>query len=128
MSGLSGMSLCHFLKDGHAFVESAGDVEASLPLSPLEGEKDLPASVEIAVPLAVFGIGEFLPCVFMDAVIPLPAFLAPCGGIRHGQRDECLGMDPPELLIPCKLIRRAAFGVQEIEDPAMPGIPPEGEY
>src|SRR5512135_3658311 len=102
MRGCSGI-FSHFLKHVHALKESAWNVEASLPFSAHEREEDFAASVEITVPLSVFGIGEFLPGVFVDAVIPLPAFLPPGGGEGHGEGDEGLGVDPPEFLIPRQL-------------------------
>ena len=47
--------------------ESAGDVEATFPLATLQGQEDFALTVEVAVPLRIFGVAEVVPSVLVDA-------------------------------------------------------------
>ena len=48
-------------------------MEAALPLAALEGQEDLAPAVHVAEPLSVFRVGELLPCVFVNFLVPVQA-------------------------------------------------------
>ena len=91
-------------------------MEATLPLTALQRQQHLALTVQIAVPLWVFGVGEVAPGVVVDALKPLQALLVARQLVALEQRDECLDVYPPQLLVKLQLVAGLAQAVHEVED------------
>ena len=69
-------------------------MEASLPLTSLEGKKNLSTTVEVAVPLRVFRILEVGPHIVVNLLEPLQALLVTCELICLDEADCRLKVTP----------------------------------
>ena len=70
-------------------------MEAALPLSALEGQKDLSATVQVAVPLRILLILEMGPHIVVQFLEPLETLLVAGKLISLDHADSRLKMHPP---------------------------------
>ena len=103
-------------------------MEASLPLSSLEREKDLTTTVQVTEPLRIFRILEVLPHVFVELLEPVEAFLISGKLVSFEHADRRLKMYPPKLLIPLKLLLRLSLPVEEVENATILFVPTVFNY
>ena len=91
-------------------------MEAAFPLAALEGEQHLAATVQVAEPFGIFGVAEVAPYIFVDTHEPVKAVLVARQLVALYHGDERLDVNPPELLIPFKLLQGTAEPVHEVEE------------
>ncbi len=53
-------------------------METSFPFTPLEWEKHLTATVQVAIPFGIFGILKMFPSIVVDTFKPFQTFLVAC--------------------------------------------------
>ena len=103
-------------------------METAFPLAALEGEEDLTAAVQVAVPLRVLGILEVGPHIVVELLEPLETLLVACELVALDHADRRLEMHPPELLVPLELLHRGTLDVLEVEDSAIFLVPSEVDH
>ena len=100
-------------------------MEAALPLSSLESQKDFSAAVEVAIPFRIFLILEMCPHIVVDLLEPLQTLLVSGQLVCLDEADCRLEVHPPEFLIPLKLLHWSSLEILEVEDSAVLLVPTE---
>ena len=113
----------HLVEQLVAAEQDARQVEEALPAVGLGGPDGLAVAVQVAVPLAVFRIGEMGEGVLVDLLVPLPEVLP--AGERPAQQQgvERFAVRPPELQVGPQLVRRRPVDVGDVLQSAVLPIP-----
>ena len=98
-------------------------MEAAFPLAALEREEDFALTVEVAIPLGVFGVAEMAPGVVVNALEPSETTLVARELVALDERDERLEVYPPEFLVELEFVTGLAQAIHEVEDAVVLFVP-----
>ena len=91
-------------------------MEAALPLAALEREEDFALTVEVAIPLGVFGVAEMAPGVVVNALEPSETTLVARELVALDEGDKRFEVYPPEFLVELEFVTGLAQAIHEVED------------
>lgn len=76
-------------------IKSSWNMEATLPFSALEREKDFTTAIKVAVPFRILRVLEMSPHIIVELFKPLKAFLVSCELVALDHADRRFKMYPP---------------------------------
>ena len=106
-----------------ALEQTSGHVEASLPFSTFERQKNFALTVQVAIPFGIFGIGEVRPGIFVNAFKPFQTFFVAGELIALEHGDERFDVNPPKLLVPFELLTGMAQTIHKVENATVLLVP-----
>ena len=80
-------------------------------------------AMQIAIPLAVFGIGEVGVCPLADALMAIQILLVACAEVGIERCDNGLALRSPELHVLRKVLHREVLTVTEVDDSTVLFVP-----